>query len=1209
MFEVTGKVQLAESGLGIRDLVVVAFDADAAAPLASNARPPDGIVFMGRYAGNRLGSVMTESGGQFKLAFEPPDFAAADAEGRPDLLLVVLSPERTVDGSPDAVPMEQRVLFTHVIPAANAGRREAFVISLREAALRRHGVPVPNPREPMGGGTLLAQQIIQGSSEVTRSIHHATRTALTEPFALNRQARTAATAKFANFSLSKFARSQREQPFYFQKGQDLMTKMTGAMRARIDEMANRGRRATMRVLIEEARVREIGLTIDGGRIAGQVERPYSDLAQYVDAAQDLTTLTQSQVFGACHAEAEAERRITALLAGETDEEDGGSGDGEEDADTGTPTSFVRSMVDRQVSGARSADAGISIETRRPTQDTIEHTVQSFEVRGGPADATAFHDFYDLQIAFEHVWTELFDHRLTSKGKSLYEAWAKLENEVSGLPPEEVARSVESEEELQQYLDEAHEFFDRLVALNPPPTAVKKLAPEITSKLWNGLEPDDQAALIEAAATFELLVVSTYAKELRPVIEGQRAALRATAQEILTRSKERRPRFVEQIEELKGYLLEPHRFDIFAPDAINFGLMVNYRQQWKPLTYQVGDLVSTLPLAPKEVRRYTRKEVVKKSRAQKEIEDAQRIRKSDAQTTARVDAEIVQRASSKTNFNANVQGGFNVGVGTINVGSGFSTEADNQSSKTKKDFRESVLKAAEEYKQERRTEISFESSVEIETTESGEIFNPNEELTVTYLFYELQRQYEIAEAIQGLTPVVLVANEVPAPHEIDESWLMTHEWILSRTLLDDRLRPAFDLVREGLGGDQIALEVKRINWHKQMELVQKLEATADRQSSIRDEFRERLLTATERQGKAAATELSRDEKMAADILDPLGLFHDEDAVLTADLLEAERKTLESRLSHAESVLAETQRRLTAGSTALEAATEAYTTLVQYLANKQAQIDQLRAHVKDNILYYMQAVWLHEPPDQRFFRLYQVRVPWIPPPDARLSTSVTAHGVNAATEERFALLRELGVTDLYPVDLEIQFPEEAPVIERRLVEVADLDNLLGFKGNYMIFPLKENHYLTYFMRLNFVEQVRTDTARLRDPDDLANVSVDALASLMECVRRKNPALFETNRERWKDVLAAQIANESDQPNRIIVPSKSLYIEALPGARPILEDFKLLHRILDVRKVQGEVRKTELENVRFAARLLEGERGDPDVDRSIVVHGANPRVVVEE
>jgi hypothetical protein len=39
------------------------------------------------------------------------------------------------------------------------------------------------------------------------------------------------------------------------------------------------------------------------------------------------------------------------------------------------------------------------------------------------------------------------------------------------------------------------------------------------------------------------------------------------------------------------------FDVFAENSINFGIMLTYRQTWEPLQYQVGDLVSTIPLAP------------------------------------------------------------------------------------------------------------------------------------------------------------------------------------------------------------------------------------------------------------------------------------------------------------------------------------------------------------------------------------------------------------------------------------------------------------------------------------------------------------------------------------------------------------------------------------------------------------------------------------
>src|SRR5690348_9915133 len=62
------------------------------------------------------------------------------------------------------------------------------------------------------------------------------------------------------------------------------------------------------------------------------------------------------------------------------------------------------------------------------------------------------------------------------------------------------------------------------------------------------------------------------------------------------------------------------FDIFAKNTINFGLLLTYRQTWVPQQYQVGDLVKTIPLAPREVMRYTTRTVIKKTRATKELED-------------------------------------------------------------------------------------------------------------------------------------------------------------------------------------------------------------------------------------------------------------------------------------------------------------------------------------------------------------------------------------------------------------------------------------------------------------------------------------------------------------------------------------------------------------------------------------------------------------
>src|SRR5262249_9151394 len=95
--------------------------------------------------------------------------------------------------------------------------------------------------------------------------------------------------------------------------------------------------------------------------------------------------------------------------------------------------------------------------------------------------------------------------------------------------------------------------------------------------------------------------------------------------------------------LDDMLQERYKFETFAPGSCNFGLLVTYRQKWQPVTYQVGDLVKTLTLAPKETRKVSSKRVIKKERSRKEMEANQRNRKDETSQTMRDEAEIVQKA--------------------------------------------------------------------------------------------------------------------------------------------------------------------------------------------------------------------------------------------------------------------------------------------------------------------------------------------------------------------------------------------------------------------------------------------------------------------------------------------------------------------------------------------------------------------------------------
>lgn len=61
-----------------------------------------------------------------------------------------------------------------------------------------------------------------------------------------------------------------------------------------------------------------------------------------------------------------------------------------------------------------------------------------------------------------------------------------------------------------------------------------------------------------------------------------------------------------------------------------------------------------------------------------------------------------------------------------------------------------------------------------------------------------------------------------------------------------------------------------------------------------------------------------------------------------------------------------------------------------------------------------------------------------------------------------------------------------------------------------------------------------------------------------------------------------------------------------QPILEDFKLLHRVVVMKKAQACVRAAELEHVRAGARLLVGEHEDTAIEKKLVSEGGNSVIV---
>ena len=984
--------------------------------------------------------------------------------------------------------------------------------------------------------------------------------------------RAAAKAAFKPFDPSRFSVDDRKQLGYLPPGGDPQKTLAKIIEEDVSALSESkvNRRLALRATKDvKALIEPVAGAKEG--LVGRIKLDALDALLQSKLTNHL--YRPQEIYTACESEVEAARRM-AEIDGISNDDTEDDDDDENDVDAPKAykdaAALAKEHVSIQMATVTSPESRLAFNVeKRADQKNAQQHIDTFEMRDGASDVTAFHDFSSLQIAFRHVWSEIFDGQLTEMGEELYANYVRLSSMTYKDPRYDTIKSVD---ELKGLLAEVKNLLTNTRVFTP--VDLKGRMGDLGG-VW-GLV-NRTAGLVTG------LTSGTVGGAGTTNIKGETGTTTATAPE-----PEENSRLFTLLESLEKILAHPYSFHVFAPRSINFGILVTYRQKWEPKKYQVGELVSTIPLAPKEVRRYTTRRVTKKTRNIKELEDALQTRRSEMADTARVDEEIIEKAVNKDTFTLTAHGSYGDKGYSVDATQTSVSDATTDSTKTKKEFRESVLKSAQEYRQQNRLEIDTSESTESEETTFHEIQNPNDELTVTYLFYELQRQYEISERLYKLTPVIFVANEVPRPDAITDAWLMQYDWILRRVILDDSFRPAMEYLTKGFVGAELNIRILRDNAAAQKQVVDRINQQIQQQIQILEADEKAVVDAL------ANVNLAKVSKGALDtvkrIFDPIGITGEtDDAPVEAaeTTVDYAKDTLDRSMREKARLLSE----LNVAVTALQAAVDKLSSAVKEHYERVTEIDRLRVHIKENILYYMQAIWSHEPPDQRFFRIYNIPVPDIAPVGANVNVDVYENPKNPV---------------LPGAEMSASLPmPKVKLSGKTLVEIADIDNLLGFKGNYMIFPLKKNNYVTLHMMQDYLEL--TDQIALRDPDEFGNYTLDDLQRFATCLRKSDKTLYEDNRETIRQAIIKRLTSGRKDSELVVVPTSSLYIEALVGTHPLLEDFKLIHRALDVKKVQADVRHAELENVRLAARALRGKDDDPDVERKIVIEGGTTGVSV--
>jgi hypothetical protein len=268
MLEISGYVLIRETGAGVANLVVAAFDSGRAPDSLHNQAP---IAEVLQRLGTRISSVLTDADGRFVLTSDELTFQGN--EMRPDLVIAVFAPEDVVERErPYPAPPHERVLYLSLLPRVDAGAREAFLIRLA------HGVVEPYLISAEAGA-------VRTGFERTWAARDATTETLNARHVQELERRDKAKKQAAKHvaGLNAVPVSLRDHKFLVTNKADLVryvkrngTKMTAleslqndAMLTSLQNFKKKNRSSTSRLILTEEDLKELGLAIKNGQVSPQ----------------------------------------------------------------------------------------------------------------------------------------------------------------------------------------------------------------------------------------------------------------------------------------------------------------------------------------------------------------------------------------------------------------------------------------------------------------------------------------------------------------------------------------------------------------------------------------------------------------------------------------------------------------------------------------------------------------------------------------------------------------------------------------------------------------------------------------------------------------------------------------------------------------------------------------------------------------------------
>ena len=621
------------------------------------------------------------------------------------------------------------------------------------------------------------------------------------------------------------------------------------------------------------------------------------------------------------------------------------------------------------------------------------------------------------------------------------------------------------------------------------------------------------------------------------------------------------------------------FEVFPSGSVNLGLRLVYRQDWRLLGTQPGEIVRTIPLGPGQTERVTTK-IVRRHKRTTSLETTTSVEtQTETSESTKDSSEIVNEAMKAWDLSHSHEANVNWGVFSAKGSTSIGYKDEDRSKETSSSLSEAMRKTAEKIRRDTKVTISTESEQTVETEQFSEIKNPNNEIAITYEYHKLQHQYEVFTHLAEMQMVVFVAEDLPTAGQLCDSnmegLIRDHDWIFAKVLKDESYRETLNELSQHVNDTEDAgTEGKSDD----------MQVFAGMQETAKDKF--------------AKFEVGEGGQGGLSIPD---IYAEPQRIYQQELRAREERQRAN-------------------------------------AVWKQKLERLSTHIRQNLLYYFQAIWAHEPPDQRLLRYkkegWRVPIEWrgtialfqnVGAPFSPNLADFTPTGREAELWEIIDPTGPIGyignyaVFALKPLADHWEISQVSPLgprsddrviagVEQQGELVIGVNEVLGVLANPYTNPITgslkdpawdlfQREALTRTGLFGHVRQLTDEEVydfisylpRLADPllDDNGDVIRVANHEL------KRPI----SHEEWGEYLYRK-----NNTRRFLVDSNNVYLNIRASSGAALEPFKRAHRYLDVLRAAEELRAERLKNIR-RANLADSERAfDPDIQKVVIVENGS-------